>query len=381
MIYLKILFVLVALELIYSLVVYRRISKYSFYTNPRKRLWIFDKERGYKLAPNLDFSSPTEPLENAPRRIMLKGVQTDKFGFRFSGDVETIQDEAKLVFCVGDSTTIGLESTNSKTWPAMLDKHLSPTYRVVNAGVGGYRSIHLLRTVEHLLRNFQPTDIILHTGINDFQYRALPGYREDDVNFHLFRSTISPHPIHNQLIRSFGLYHGLVSLVRWVIRHTGKPPDGRGEKRDPNKLGELNTDPSVWTDELERNVRQICEICSTAGVKLWILLFMTPYYPTEEEQAIAFADVDLNVKGRWGPLTDMKGILFAKLEDIAQDFENVQTVDVSSAFEAKGLHYKERYNYFVDRFHTSEMGNEFMAKTIAAELKNHQTDGPHLANG
>ena len=361
------LIVLLIFELLYTFIIHKINTGYSFYTNPKIRLWVYDKKRGYKLAPKLSFSAPTPPIENAPRRIFFQNVQTDKYGFRFDGDIDNLKNHTNLVFCVGDSTTICMESTNDKTWPSLLDKELTPNFRVINAGAGAYRSIHKLKTVEYILQTFKPSDIILHTGINDFQYRTRPGYREFDVNSHSFGKTISPNILHNSLNRNIGLYHLLYSRYLRVL--TLLQNKIKQNKEKILKVEDLLYTPGLWMHELETNIIAIKKLCSKFDARLWLILFMAPFYETQDEKILDFADVDLNMNGRWGSLVEMKKILKENFVRIAEE-NDILTLDIDVTFNDLNLPYQERFQYFVDRFHTSsDKGNPFMANAITENLR------------
>jgi hypothetical protein len=367
MIILFALFTLTSLELIYSLVIHQKRSGHTFYTNPKIKLWKYDKRRGYKFAPNINLSAPTAPIKNAPRRIFFKNIRTDQYGFRFTENINILIGQTDLIFCVGDSTTICMESTNEESWPYLLDKELAPQFRVINAAAGAYRSIHQRYTVEYILKNFKPSDIILHTGINDFQYRSRPGYHKFDVNAHPLRNMVSKYPFHNFLFRRFGLYHMLYSRLSSVYKSFYCKIKPANEKIPDVK--ELLSTPSIWVHELESNILEINSLCNAHNTRLWLILFMTPFFETQNPEVIKFSEEDLNMDGRWQELVEMKKILRSNLLRIANEAE-IFTIDIDTAFSELNLPFKERFEYFVDRFHTSpNKGNPFMAEIIAENIR------------
>jgi hypothetical protein len=126
-----------------------------------------DPDIGYVNAPNLLVKRPVPPgMLNAPRRKMFYDFSTDAHGFRYEGGLASPKPPGEIrVFCLGGSTTFGAEVPNQWTYPQQLnDLFHDPKVKVINAGVGGYRSIHLLRYYEKYLRPLQPDIITIYCG-------------------------------------------------------------------------------------------------------------------------------------------------------------------------------------------------------------------------
>ena len=129
----------------------------------------FDPDVGYGHKPNLSHAKPNKPAVNAPRRICFGDFRTDKYGFVFREDLSVLKKNNRLMFCIGGSTTEGAFSPPDKTYPALLDSFVKGHgYRCINAGVGGYRSIHELLYFKKKILPWKPWGIIVFSGYNDF---------------------------------------------------------------------------------------------------------------------------------------------------------------------------------------------------------------------
>ena len=102
---------------------------------------------------------------------MFFDLQTNKYGFRYSNELTKTKPVGEIrVFSPGGSTTQGSESSNKMTYPQQLEKMIGdPTVRIINAGVGGYRSIHLLHYYKEVIREFSPDIITIYSGWNDYE--------------------------------------------------------------------------------------------------------------------------------------------------------------------------------------------------------------------
>ncbi len=78
----------------------------------------------------------------------------------------------KTVLCIGDSFTFGQGSSRRElSYPAQLEdllqKHLSPDWRVINAGYPGRNSRDLLERISGQLESYKPQFVYIIIGVND----------------------------------------------------------------------------------------------------------------------------------------------------------------------------------------------------------------------
>ncbi|MCL0045304.1 hypothetical protein M1N16_03630 [Nitrospinaceae bacterium] len=113
-------------------------------------------------------ATPSKPAKTAPRRILFRDMRTDKNGFGFNEDLDECKNKSKLIFCLGGSTTHGgAESRNDLTYPNILNSLIKDYgHRCVNAGVGGYKSIHELFCLRKKILPSTLTSPCIKTNIN-----------------------------------------------------------------------------------------------------------------------------------------------------------------------------------------------------------------------
>ncbi len=68
------------------------------WTRRQPQFFQYDNELGFSLKPNVIYKNPTQPLENAPRRIMFGDMRTEKNGFLFTEDLDLLGKTPKAYF-------------------------------------------------------------------------------------------------------------------------------------------------------------------------------------------------------------------------------------------------------------------------------------------
>ncbi|MCE9599035.1 MAG: SGNH/GDSL hydrolase family protein [Spirochaetia bacterium] len=112
------------------------------------------------------------PLRGWVNRSNFKHGDTFSTDARGLRNVELASNGSETIVCMGDSGTFG--TWDDGTWPRFpdypgeLQKRLNPEqFKVVNAGVIGYTSSHLLRQYMLQIRKMHPSRIVIRVGFND----------------------------------------------------------------------------------------------------------------------------------------------------------------------------------------------------------------------
>ncbi|WP_034061062.1 SGNH/GDSL hydrolase family protein [Lacinutrix jangbogonensis] len=95
-------------------------------------------------------------------------VLYDELGAR---SISNYKDASHKIVAFGGSTTACFALTQSKTWPALLEKKLGDSYWVGNFGRPGNSSNHHVLQFEHILKKPELNDVktvIIMQGVNDF---------------------------------------------------------------------------------------------------------------------------------------------------------------------------------------------------------------------
>jgi lysophospholipase L1-like esterase len=322
------------------------------------------------LRPKLRYSNPTPPLAKAPRRVMMVDVRTDKHGFLFDGDLASIA--GKKIFCIGGSTTAGIESRHDRHYPAALDRLVQPLgYRCINAGVGGYRSIHELLAVKHRVLRHSPWGIVLYSGYNDFEDYAHGAWAPGNAFRHCLSHVLPTSTTENLLLYSALSHVGkqLLHRIFGAVRTENAPTfQHRGVGLD------AALDDPQWLAEWRRNIGAIMELCRDRGIRCFMIAHATPVYDGAPQEAKDFADIDINMDGRFDRFTRYIDLIDTEAKALCDRY-GATFLDIRTAFAAPfmtsegGVDYKARFGAFVDRAHLTEDGNAHLAACIFDLLK------------
>ena len=179
----------------------------------------------------------------------------------------------RRIVCLGGSTTFGTGIRESDTWPARLAA-LAPGWSVMNAGVSGYTSQHVLAFAQGSLLDLEPDLLILYLGRNDMHANEsyhVDRFRPDYAHMHGVR--IEPEGLHKWLLR-----HSWVALTiaRWrrgvssgigrVMRRHGPPITTMG----PRGLAAFR-----------RNIEDLLVLAARRGALVLLLSEAPGYLPVE----------------------------------------------------------------------------------------------------
>jgi len=325
----------------------------------------YDRQTGYRMSPNLVYSNPRKAYPNAPRKKEFVDVRTDRHGFLFTEDIDQlVHANYKLLFCIGGSTTAGMESAHAKTYPAQLDKLLRPMgYRSINAGLGGARSVHEKLIFQNIILKYKPAAVIIFSGYNDYEAYGYKVYAPYNPYVHYLSPMLARNPLESVLSRS--------SLYFFARRRWGRKSPVMAD--DAERFQEALEDPR-WLEEWKNNMRNIIDSCHTHGIKCFFLSSMIPAYEGAPLEAKQFADRDLDMGKRFDQWVRFLEIIHGAARELCGD-GRAQFIDVRPWFEKylsrfdRSDYFKERFQLFVDRAHFSEKGNQWLAQAVYEQIK------------
>lgn len=272
------------------------------------------------------------------------------------------------IFCMGDSTTFGLEVKSEETYPEVAEKILThaisrekgldnkiSNFEILNAGTPGYSSLQGLVLLKRKILKYQPDMITLSYGFNDYTYRE-PG--SEDKNF------IGDLGLKNQVRYYLGKTMTYNFIKRLVVKKE-KPLMPFGNEK-PGKGGSHRV---VLTDYL-KNLEDIVRIAGENNIKVIFLSIANPYRMQMKELGNM---LDL-------PFFDTTEFFRDKLDDIK---ENPEKYDLSkndyneSVINSDTYHeifteedmkvYHSGYFYF-DAVHPNALGHSLIGKRIAGMI-------------
>ena len=356
-------FIIILIELSISFVVYPLKNGVNFYkliTTGRFKVFKYDKTLGYDWNINLNYQNPTIPPKKAPRKIQWVDIRTNNNGFLTTKNIEKIKKQSKLIFCIGGSTTAGGESRHDFSYPNILSSYTEPLgFTVINAGVGGYRSIHELLLFKKKILKHKPYAVIIFSGYNDFEDSAWNLYKPFDAHTHCLSQNL-PNNLTEVFLQKSSLYFiskRFIYFLRKKIRSENLPGFSI------NNFKKVLKNPT-FLNEWSKNMSLLMNECKKNNIKIYMLSHASPCFKKASIKEKNFADIDLNMQGLFDIFLEYIELIEEKSKYLCKAF-NAKFIDVNKSFD---LPYKERYKMFVDRMHFSEKGNKLLAKSIFLQL-------------
>jgi lysophospholipase L1-like esterase len=329
-----------------------------------KTFFVMDPDLGYRSAAHLKVKRPPpDGLPTAPRRRMFYDVETDSHGFRYDQSLASPKPKGEIrIFCLGGSTTFGAEVPNKYTYPQQLNDLLNDKdVKVINAGVGGYRSIHLLRYYEKVIRPLEPDVITIYCGWNDYEDFLFSYWKPGDPHGHCLivqlADVTSPlgYLVTGKLI--LRAYYKIMNFNRT-----------EAAKDDYRAKYSQEADNPVWQEEHRKNLQALIEAAVADKCLPVFVVFPSPEFAGATQEVKDFADLDLNMAGRWdGFVTALKAIR-RNLHHLAEK-NGKPLIDANAPFESLNGDYRAKFQLFVDRMHLTKEGNALIAKAMYPEIK------------
>ncbi|UCE63989.1 MAG: hypothetical protein JSU59_02225 [Nitrospirota bacterium] len=164
-------FLVLMVSILSSFIIVEIICRYYYFgrisiqtTSPSGKFWKYDERLGWSPRPNSDgyFFNPANGIEAY--------VKFDENGIRENGNLDYSGSTASILV-LGDSTTVGLEVDNDKTYVAVLERLLFESnckVRVYNAGVRGYGTDQSYWRMQTLYDRIKPDHVLYMFSGNDF---------------------------------------------------------------------------------------------------------------------------------------------------------------------------------------------------------------------
>lgn len=366
----SVIFSLFLLELFLSFVIYpirHGITYYESMKNTRKAVFIADEDTGFRTAPNLLLKREIpQGVSNAPRRKMLYDMETNALGFRFNQEITfpKLSDEIRI-FCLGGSTTMGGGVPNPYTYPQVLNDliDLEDQVKVINAGVGGYRSIHLVEYYKKYIRPLKPDIVTIYSGWNDFEDNLRGYWKPNDPHGHALLTQLAKT---SSFFTKFAL-GGAFMRFYFDFKRFNRTEKEDMDYHDRSRML-ANAKGNRWLVEYRRNIRSLINLIREDQAIPLLIKFPAPQFEGASEEVKDFANKDLNMSDGW----DVFVIVLEKIRRTMGELStenSIKLIDVSTPFEKYNKEYKEKFLYFVDRMHLNKAGNRLIAETILPELK------------
>lgn len=341
-------------------------SETIFYSRQDLR-WLFveDPLVGFLSAPNLKRYRKNSRFHNPNAYVKPYYLETDSRGFRNLKELDENKplDEIR-VFCLGGSTTQGPGSPYEFTYPQLLEGLLNnQKINIINAGVQGYRSIHLLKFYQQRIRNLKPDIITIYSGWNDYEDSMFSYWQPKNPHGHVYVTQMS---LAQMPFNQFALVWG-AGKVYYHLKNFNRVSDSRG---DPNRskkwiAGANNVN---WQNEYRDNIQELILSAKSDGVIPVMILFPAPFIKGAPPEAKFWANDFLDMDHRWdGFIIFMDNIRKIQM-DLAQK-NQIPLIDVKPRFAEYDNDYKKKFKYFLDRMHLHPDGNRLIAEVMLGPIK------------
>lgn len=107
----------------------------------------------------------------------------NSFGYR---DEEWPADLTDVIWCVGDSFTVGLGQPNNETWPNLVSKQTRK--RTINISMNGASNDWISRRVQSIIDNFNPSIILIQWSYCHRRENADTTISDEDRKIHFIKA-------------------------------------------------------------------------------------------------------------------------------------------------------------------------------------------------
>jgi lysophospholipase L1-like esterase len=194
-----------------------------------------------------------------------KGIPvTNSLGFRGPEFSPEKRPGVFRIIALGDSVTFGGVADRKCDWPAHLQRELARVdmnrYEVVNGGVEGYGTWHVLQRLRHEVLKLNPDMIIVLVGWNDlYGYSRLQTQVDDPMELQKAKG----HWFNRVVLKSY--------VMKWLTKRALSIAK-RGQ--DPPEIERKRGEAFVPVAALE-HYRQIVRVAKSAGIP-WAVLATQP---------------------------------------------------------------------------------------------------------
>ena len=287
-------------------------------------------------------------------KINSKGFRGKEFEFEKS---------SKRILAFGGSTTIGLESPENKTYPALLEKMLKQNkkeYEVINMGFGS-KSINFIKNI--LLNEaykYKPDIIIIYSNRNSLMYDG--AYVDPNI------SSSQLLKINYKLQENIMIYRLMFKIYKRIINLQLKS----GYLKAPFTSKGINE--GYLNSGYVNSLKEIIKFCEKRGIE--VFLVKQAYYFNKniikELNNYSSAELIKNYKNDFflkkynldeeTNFWSVMGTVLNKNLDILKDYKNVKIINPINALITSEKN-------FTDYLHLTPAGNFILATEISKEIQ------------
>ncbi|QHI38128.1 hypothetical protein IMCC3317_35140 [Kordia antarctica] len=324
----------------------------------------------YTMTPNSGFTWKINS-EEITGIYQDSEVSFDELGAR---SISKYQDKEHKIVVFGGSTTACFALTQSKDWPALLEKKLGDSYWVGNFGRPGNSSNHHVLQFKHILEKPELSDVktvVIMQGVNDFvAYLISADSYLNSPNKDLKRFAFQHIPDdHLPFYKRFTLYKLGSSAKRNILfyfkhsDHLTKAVEDIKLLKQKSKIIDELPDLTAGLAHYEKNIKDLIKQANEKKIKLVFVTQATMWKPDLEKkyEDLMVTSGFANNEAFYSTKAFYEGMeVFNERLMKVCDQNNISYVD---------LKLPKTTESFYDDFHFNESGAELTSDQIAQSLK------------
>ena len=167
-------------------------------------------ESKYSGIDTLEECHDKKHFVNYPKKISYR---YNSKGFR---DHEWPQDLSEVIWCVGDSFTVGLGQPFEETWPQLLEKKLGK--RCLNLGEDGCSNDTMAMRIKEISKLCNPTQIVV-------MWSYLSRRRINNVNVHHDKKSFGLKEDIKNFVENYEIVNQLPNVINLIVPNATTRPD------------------------------------------------------------------------------------------------------------------------------------------------------------
>ena len=300
----------------------------------------------------------------------------NSLGFR-GKEFKPVNKSSYRIICFGGSSTLGLESPDDSTYPAILEQLLINSgidVEVLNFGFGSKSLNFIEKLLFREAIGYKPDLITIYSNRNAALYDSSSSYYETRdikkgmLNYRLYN-------LHYALYENLMTYRAIFSIHRKLTL----PLHARNIQ-----IGEQSINEYFFKHEYFKKLERIILAGELYGFKVCLIkqpLYLNPPlqmeikdYPIDKliemmrdennDMYISNTYPDDNNATKFWILTN--AILNKQLDNLKNKYKNVAVIDPLDSFLGKGPNHEELFHDYV---HLTPLGNKLLAENIVASMR------------
>lgn len=309
------------------------------------------EELGYELTPYWELNHDT------------LYEKFNSHGFR-SPEVEKVKPENHFRIIITGSSIVYGRTSNKHTISSMLEKKLNEIYgekitvEVINAGVPGYNSFHILRQFDDKLKSFSPDLIINYQFFTDLSIIEYGNNVAASGKFH----NPSDSRFRKNLLKNIIDQSYFLTMLKIASRKSSLHQKTNHSKSDARSFSDNEIEINKINQQFEieekltfirNNVYKLINKCEKNNIDIMLCIPISLYKMSNTPIEIAMID---NYESK-DEILKAIGIANEMIKEASTNAHNAYYCDISKNIKIES-------SLFDDKYHTLEKGNDIVSEEL-----------------